>query len=524
MASTFRSMASVTALALALTGSGLAFGCGGTDEEKPSDDTGSGGDDAGGSGVESDGGAGGDDGGADGESDGAAPEGDGGSAVVAGPPVLNAASFKQVGRYGHDVRIDVAATSGGKDVVAIKLRVFNAEGGAVALDADGDGTAEGSEVRLSLASPIEEGGTSGESYALIPGLLRSDAALGQAEVTVLDAEGAESETLVVSFEAQPLLPSGEPCDRSYADNRCEGSLGCKGADGEAVCSDPEAPTIERVGYFDDGLGGRLLVSVTDPDDDIASFTVFFRDAENKPVNIDTDGDQVPDSDSFSYDAEYSGREGSFFARVDYPAEITAAAEYVAVIVTDASDLTSEPSVVKKAAATLVANGRACDTRTFNRCADASVCVPGDTAPNGVCMTKTDARDEACAAAQVLDPAQGVTSVVGTIGGPSLWDATSGCRDNKGRSEAIVKLTLSEAASRLVLSTANGTTNFDTVLYLLDGCGGTPKDSWCSDGGSTTSWGDTLTLTNVAAGEYFVVVDSFNVWTSAPAFELTVDAS
>jgi hypothetical protein len=519
-------MASITALALTLAGSGLAVGCGGSDEDKPSDDAGAGGDD-GGSSAGEDGGAGagaGEDGAVD-EPDAGGETPDAGPVVVEGPPVLDSASFKQVGRYGNDVRIGVVATTGGKDAVAVKVRVFNPSGGAIAVDADGDGTADGSEVRLSLVAPIAKGGASGESYALLPGLLRSDSLLGQAEVTLIDAQGVESDTLVALFEGQPELGAGDPCDQSYVDNRCSGALGCKDSGAGAACGEPEAPSIERIGYFDDSLGGRLLVSVNDPDDDIESYTVFFYDAERKPVLIDTDGDQSADSDSFTYEAEYPGRDGSFFARVDYPADITAYVEYVAVTVSDKNDGTvSTPNLIKKTPATLVANGRTCDTRTFSRCADASVCVPGETAPDGVCTTKTDARTDACAAAQILDPASGVVSVVGTIAAPSLWDATPNCRDNKGRSEALVKLTLSEAAKRVVLSTANKTTNFDSVLYLLDGCDGTPKDLWCSDGGNSSGWGDTLTLTNLPAGEYYVVVDSFNVWTSSPAFELTVDAS
>ena len=102
-------------------------------------------------------------------------------------------------------------------------------------------------------------------------------------------------------------------------------------------------------------------------------------------------------------------------------------------------------------------------------------------------------------------------------GASLWDPPAGCAalDPVNRPEAVARLRLTSPVDRLVISTAQPGTTFDTVLYLLPACGGEPVA--CNDDAAATAYSE-LSLSNVAAGEYYLVVDA---WAQGGVVELTV---
>jgi len=75
----------------------------------------------------------------------------------------------------------------------------------------------------------------------------------------------------------------------------------------------------------------------------------------------------------------------------------------------------------------------------------------------------------------------------------------------GRPEGVARLHLAKAASTLTITTALPETTSDTILYLLPACAAadaTPLG--CND--DATGFSSTLTLTNVPAGDYAIVVD------------------
>jgi hypothetical protein len=160
-------------------------------------------------------------------------------------------------------------------------------------------------------------------------------------------------------------------------------------------------------------------------------------------------------------------------------------------------------------------GQPCDARAFDRCAANSVCtLPTPTATAPTCLSTTTARSRACSAAATLDPFKGIMQVRGEIKEPSLWDAPDGCStaSPKYRPEAMVKLSLTRPVSKVVLSTSNPYTSFDTTVYALARCDAVPTDVWCADdqSGTSTSNRAVLELTGnpLPAQDYYIVIDSF----------------
>jgi len=70
----------------------------------------------------------------------------------------------------------------------------------------------------------------------------------------------------------------------------------------------------------------------------------------------------------------------------------------------------------------------------------------------------------------------------------------------------VMLKVDHDVSSLTVSTATPETDFDTVLYVLPACASSSSQALgCND--DTQGYSSTVTLTNVPAGTYVVVVDS-----------------
>jgi hypothetical protein len=141
-----------------------------------------------------------------------------------------------------------------------------------------------------------------------------------------------------------------------------------------------------------------------------------------------------------------------------------------------------------------------------------------------CTALSTARTNACMAAMVLDPANGITSVRGAVTTTSLWDSPVGCAggDAHAQPDAVVKLILAADAGTVTLSTDSNFTGFDTELFALQTCADAPSvfdprtpgsmDFWCDDSqlasnGDVISPKAVLTLRNLTAGTYYIVVDS-----------------
>jgi hypothetical protein len=222
--------------------------------------------------------------------------------------------------------------------------------------------------------------------------------------------------------------------------------------------------------------------------------------------------------------------GTVFISTTLSENAASLAPKVEITLKDRGSRTSPPRVLTKAAAPERARGQSCDVRLFDRCATANVCSASPGATTGTCVAVDTARTNACKAALVLQPKDGMATVRGTIASPSLWDVpTGGCsvNDPTNRPEALVKFTLAQKATRVTLSTNHAYTSCDTTLYLLSSCSATPLLAWCDDDRPSGIPPEphteraALVLSNLPAGEYFVVVDSFPSMLTGITFELSL---
>lgn len=432
--------------------------------------------------------------------------------AVAGP-VLASASAQQSGRFGGDLVLNLAGTRGLGDIVAVTIELLGAQQNTI-----------GSPQTVPLDAPITvemDGGPAGGSVVL-PGLLTRYPDVVSVRVTLVDDRGALSSPLELTLSRQPVLALGDPCDPALTDNRCGTGLGCKGADGGTTCQQGEAPTLQRVGYYVDDLGARILFEGSDPDRDVIGYTVRFFDAEGSALSVDLDGD-----DSTPGRTEFTGsipaQTGPAFFGSFIPTDVfTSQVASVRLTVGDDADLRSIEIAAERSEAPARGLDATCDPRGFNRCAEGSVCAQlGDSSR---CVLPGDAQVAACDAAIVLDPARGVDRVRGAVRA-SLWDPPAGCSPAQPKQpDRLVKLVLTSPARRVVLSTDHPYTGLDTELYLLESCGAAPRLDRCAadQPGTLRDPQAVLILTNLAAGTYFVVVDTFpSPEATSESFELTV---
>lgn len=447
-------------------------------------------------------------------------------------PVLESAQVRQSGRFGKDLRIDVTGTDEDGNTDAVRLELFGENDAAVAfIDKNGDGIAETTTADLAFVAPLS-GQPHASAYAIDPKLYEQHGDVKRAKLELVDALGNISNSLQVDIGVQTEVPLDGPCDTTFVSNRCAPSLGCKGAL-PAVCKEGEAPTISKAGYYSDELGPRILIQGADLDEDVTSYTVTFLNAMGSPVSVDLDGDLGDDAPVPSFtkaDVEVLSDMGQFFIHFEPSVAFTDTVKQVKLLVTDSGGHTS--TVLTKTlndgstGAPVRLAEQSCDTRGFDRCTSNTVCTRATpTTTTGVCRDLTAARTASCAAALVLSPFEGITQVRGQIAAPSLWDVpTPGCSsgDPTNQPDALVKVTLTKPAKQLVLSTDNGYTAFDTTLYALASCTAAPQVAWCADDQPNNAPRPqlaVLTLTDLPAQDYFVVVDSFSNGTG-PTFQLT----
>jgi hypothetical protein len=271
-----------------------------------------------------------------------------------------------------------------------------------------------------------------------------------------------------------------------------------------------APMLSRVAYLGDPGAVRVLVEGSDVDADVSELDIAFFDAMGSAVSLDLDGDGIPESTHFSAGLRDIASGATFFYAFDasdvFATEVSAAS----VVAIDRGMHSSAPVRAARTLAPHRTAGQTCDAHGFDRCTT-SVCMP-TSATASHCVATSSARSTECSAASMLDALTGPGYVEGVAQGVSLWDAPAGCSsgDPVGRPESVVRLHLARRVSSLVLSTDNAYTTFDTTVYVMASCAAAPVLAWCADDTtSMRSWLSRLELTDVPAGDYIVVIDSFS---------------
>ncbi|MCC7073911.1 MAG: hypothetical protein IT383_21565 [Deltaproteobacteria bacterium] len=425
-------------------------------------------------------------------------------------PVLSEATARQTGRSGGDVRVEAHGDDPDSDTVGLSLTVYDQGGNEVPLfDADFDGIAEAATAYLPFDGPAVEG-TSVAGSVLLAGALEQGYEVGELTVALVDAAGRLSSVLRVPLSEQVVRSEGEACDRSYTLDRCADGLGCKGE--PSRCLPGEAPQIERLAYYEPGAplleGPRLLVQGAEPDDDLAELHVELLDVDGGAVELDTDGDLMPDTATFVVPA--AAAQGSFLVVLEMGVGLHETVQRVAVTPVDAAAHAGERVEVALATTPVRGLGASCSPEGFDTCAVDAVCMPGLPGVANNCMSERYVRGQQCTQAPIIELVDGSASVTGVAEGASVWDAPPGCSPNdpRNRPESVFQLELSESAERVTISTATPQTDFDTTVYVVTPCDtdGSAAIACMDDGELTLA--STVELVAVPAGVYTIVVDSF----------------
>jgi hypothetical protein len=283
--------------------------------------------------------------------------------------------------------------------------------------------------------------------------------------------------------------------------------------GPLAVAGEDAPTIAKVGFFDDALKLRILIAGSDKNGDIKSFTVSFFDKDGAPVVVNLDGMDETQDTTYTGTITHDDAYQDFFAKLSPSIELLEKVKSVKVLVEDNGGRKSAEVSANLGPAPGVTG--ACDPNGFNRCsAMNSFCAPQ---PNGsyTCQPLNTVRMNACTSNAVLTLKPPATaSVTGNLNSASYWDAPMGCVGGGGETvfpDRVVKLVLDAPAAKVTLSTGQlGQPNgpgFDAVIYKLSACNENPVA--CVD--TTCACGEySLVLTNLAKGDHFIVVDSYPV--------------
>lgn len=426
------------------------------------------------------------------------------------PPVLVSVTAKQAGQFGDHVRFDVVGRDPEANAGALRITHLDVAGDPIyQFDADGDGEDESATDVYAMQLPILSA-TDASGVLYIPDLQRVSFEAVRFRVSLVDHQGLVSNELTADLRMQDVLTLDDACDPTYVDSRCEDGLSCRG-ESPAVCVEGEAPVVTLAAYLNDELGPRVLVAGDDPDDDVDVVRVDFMNDEGLAVSVDLDNDGAPDASHFVFDDLRVSRGGSFFYRFDPSEYFTSLVSRMAFRVTDRGGRTSERLETNLAPAAIRNIGAECDPRGFDLCRNA-VCTPGIVGEWNRCQSLSVARQAACTDAPEVRPTGGVVSVRGKVRLPSRWSAPEGCVPDGTvlRPDAVVKVVLERDVARLRISTGDAYTSFDTVLYLLDDCTAEPVAAWCRDDDrdAPRPWLARLTVENLRAGTYYVVVDAF----------------
>lgn len=447
-------------------------------------------------------------------SDGSTPDAEGTKT-----PEIVSLKAQGAGPKGLDLRIRILGSDPDGDAIAARVRVLDASGGGVlAFGPPVDEEFDGSLTLIAL--PADTGKPPGIDAVLkLAGLLGTYPAIARVEVALLDAAGNVSDVATAEVAVQPVKALGEPCDPAKELDRCEYGYGCGGT--PPACQEGKAPAITKLAYLTFPEGAKILVQGTEPEDDLAAIDLDFLDKAGKPVTIDLDNDGVPDASSFSVDAHGAAVDGAFVVVVQTAETFQTLVAKVAATPSDDHGHMGKAVTAAQTKPPVKALGAVCSPDGFDLCKDESLCAPKAGTTAWTCQSANALRKAACEAAKLIEVG---STVSGVATGASLWDAPVGCQgtDPTGRPEGLARLHLQTPLASLTLSTGHPGTNFDTVVYVFEGCGDAPAAVPLVCGDDSLAGGASLvTMEDVAAGDYLIVIDSFD--TAGGSFVLSAVA-
>jgi len=453
--------------------------------------------------------------------------GDDGGTVQSRTATLNDVSFANYDRKGSTLLLTMDGTDSASQTTEAVVKVVDSKGKpVVAFDTNWDGVADSAQTRFHFDSSTL-GQSAFTGTITIPGVYALAPTIASAIVELSDINGAVTSTLTAPLTLQPVSQQGDACDPSCVANRCADGLTCNS---KQLCAAGIAPTISQVAYYNGATPSQLFL-VNDPDENLASLTVKYLNASGNQIAVDLSSDDAGAASSgFTINAQRSYGE-TFFVE-NYPtAGFPSMVPQISVSPTD-SDGRTGPAVTASATAPLYKGaGSDCDPYGFALCGSGTACAPGVVGASNKCTATSSLLKPACSGAAAITMT-GVLGAWGQAAGPSLFDPPAGCSipTAVNRPESILSLSLSDDANTVTLSTATPETDFNTIVYLLPSCtplpasqtdvgaadagtkdaggdSGTAGALGCNDDDPNNGYASTLTLNNVPAGNYWVIVDS-----------------
>jgi hypothetical protein len=330
--------------------------------------------------------------------------------------------------------------------------------------------------------------------------------LSQLQVSLFDRRNARTLPIAATVQPQPVIELGEACDIAYVTNRCRQGLSCSGT--PPKCVDGTAPTIAHAAFHRAADGPFIRMDGLDPDEDVIIVRVDFLTINDTPVTLDIDGDETPDSDSFESVNGIVNQNGGYQFVVQSGLNFETLVSRLGLTAIDSRGNESATQRVSISTQITRAAGQSCDLAGFTGCVAGTSCIPTTSATLGTCTTLAQAESNRCGVAPVWDLSKDAPKITGLVSGYSAWEPPSGCMSMiaSNRPEAVIKLRLASATPRLVLSTAEPETQIDTGIVVLPSCSASADTALgCND--DAIGYTSQVTLTNLAAGDYFVIVES-----------------
>lgn len=433
----------------------------------------------------------------------------GGPAQASASLTLSSATAHVDGRRGQDVRISVTGKQTASGLASV---------GVTALDAAGNllywvSTQHTSQFDSATAYVVPPGVPTDAdfSFDIVVPFTNATLTWSQTKIVLFDRTDAVSNELLVPIQAQSLRKQDETCDPLSKADRCNSGLDCNAT--TSACVGHDGPSLTQIAYLTTANGTVMLGVGSDNADDIKNMNIEFYDVNGAPVMVDLDNDQSTPhkATSFLETAGLSSSNGYFTFSITPADTFSAVVKKVGLTPTDASNIAGSTLTTTLTAQPSRGSGQTCDIYGFNYCSGNAACGPGLPGANNTCQPVGSMQGTACTAAPVIDIGDPATFLVtGYSQGASLWEPPTDCVSSfsPGRPESLVKLHVPSKTTSITLSTDRRETQIDTVVYVIAACGSaSPKIFGCNDDGKAGNLTSSLTLTDVAAGDYYVIIDS-----------------
>jgi hypothetical protein len=437
----------------------------------------------------------------------------GGAATGGGPTVasetltLSSVTAHVDGRAGDHVRFTISGTQAIGTLASVGILPFDSSSNEIVyFDTNTDGL-DDSATGYYVPHPLPNETAFG--FDLVIPITSELVDWKTAEVFLSDRSDAVSNKVSVDIESQPVRAQGDACDPTSKADRCADGFECSSA--SSTCVSHQRPSLTQVGYFTTDNGPLMIARGTDALDDLLKIQIDFLDSSGSPVpiNITNDTSNPTMVSSFDETSGFRQVDGTFTFEIAPTASFTQLVKQVSLVPIDKHALRGAAQTANLAAQPSKGSGAPCDSLGFNYCSGNAVCVPGIEGASNACLPIGSAQSTVCKAAPTVAPSEGLSIVAGYVAGASLWEPPSSCAADTAlhNPEFVTKLHLDKATPSITLTTARRETQIDTVLYVTSACSPTSTQILGCNDDMPDSGASSLTLSNLAAGDYYVIVDS-----------------